>query len=134
MPIVTDSSVILGLAYVDEQADYAQQVLDAIVVQGAIVPTLFWFEVRNALLTGERRGRITTDQTSAFLDDLGQLRFEVDSDPRDRDVLDFARAHQLTVYDASYLELAHRRRAPLATVDRAIIRAAKAIGVVVWNG
>jgi predicted nucleic acid-binding protein len=35
----------------------------------------------------------------------------------------------LTVYDAAYLELAQRRRLPLATLDAALARAARAAGV-----
>ena len=39
--------------------------------------------------------------------------------------------HRLTAYDASYLELALRRRLPLATLDAALARAATAEGVTV---
>ena len=37
--------------------------------------------------------------------------------------------HRLTAYDASYLELALRRRLPLATLDAALARAATAEGL-----
>jgi len=39
---------------------------------------------------------------------------------------DLARKHRLTVYDASYLELAQREALPLATLDADLIRAARA--------
>ncbi|HZZ43622.1 MAG TPA: type II toxin-antitoxin system VapC family toxin [Tepidisphaeraceae bacterium] len=132
MPLVPDSSAILSLAYDDEDAAYAQQVLDAIVKDQAVIPTLFWFEIRNALLMGERRNRITPDQTRAFLADLNLLPFEIDPQHRET-VLDLARQHKLTIYDAAYLELAHRRNLPLATIDNALMRAAIAQGVVLWT-
>lgn len=37
--------------------------------------------------------------------------------------------HSLSVYDASYLELAMREGLPLATLDQALARAARAAGV-----
>lgn len=129
MPLICDTSAIVGLAYEDEDASYAEAVIESIAGDLAIVPTLFWFEIRNALLMGERRGRITPGQTAAFLADLAVLPFEIDDEPRDAGVFDLARRHKLTVYDAAYLELAQRRALPLATVDDALIRAAKGAGV-----
>jgi predicted nucleic acid-binding protein len=40
-----------------------------------------------------------------------------------------ARRHKLTAYDAAYLELALREGLALATLDAALIQAAKAEGV-----
>jgi predicted nucleic acid-binding protein len=37
--------------------------------------------------------------------------------------------YELTIYDAAYLELAQRKRLPLATLDIALARAARAAGV-----
>lgn len=45
--------------------------------------------------------------------------------------MDLARRHRLTLYDATYLELAARRRLPLATFDAVLARAATAEGVAV---
>jgi predicted nucleic acid-binding protein len=44
-----------------------------------------------------------------------------------------ARKHRLTVYDAAYLELAKREALPLATLDRALERAAAAEGVALFG-
>jgi predicted nucleic acid-binding protein len=43
--------------------------------------------------------------------------------------LQLARTHQLTVYDAVYLELAVRRQLPLLTFDGQLAAAAKRLGV-----
>lgn len=133
MPLVVDTAAIISLAFPDENPSYSQAVIEAIAIEGVIVPTLFWYEVRNALLTGERRKRITPEQTQAFLADLAVLPFEVDDVLRETTVLDLARRHTLTVYDAVYLELAQRRNTPLATVDQDLVRAAAMVGVTVWQ-
>ncbi len=44
-----------------------------------------------------------------------------------------ARTHNLTVYDASYLELASRLGLPLCTLDTQLIQAAPKIGVALWQ-
>jgi predicted nucleic acid-binding protein len=44
-------------------------------------------------------------------------------------IMVFARAHCLSIYDASYLALAYRRALPLATLDSNLKRAAKDAGV-----
>ncbi len=133
MAIVPDVSAILGQAFDDEEAAYAEAVLAAIGADEAIVPTLFWFEIRNALLMGERRKRLTPAQTSAFVSDLALLPFVVDESPREAMVLELARRHSLTVYDSAYLELAERKSVPLATLDAALIRAAKDAGVTIFG-
>lgn len=133
MALVPDASAILSLAFPDEGSGYAVAVIEAIDADQAFVPTLFWFELRNALIIGERRGRITPAQTMAMLSDLGLLPFEVDEMPREDSVFALARGHNLTIYDAAYLELAQRKGLPLATVDKALIKAALAIGVPIWK-
>lgn len=133
MALIPDASAIISLAFDDEDGTYARAVVEAIAVDQAIVPTLFWFEVRNTLLMGERRNRSTSEQTTAFLADLDMLPFEIDSRPREAAVFGLARRHDLTIYDAAYLELAQRKSLPLATVDRALIRAAAAASVAVWQ-
>ena len=101
----------------------------AIARDEAIVPTLFWYEIRNVLVMAERRKRIAPARTTAFLSDLSLLPFSVDGLPREASVLDLARRRSLSVYDATYLELAQRTKAPLATLNQALITAAKKEGI-----
>jgi predicted nucleic acid-binding protein len=91
----------------------------------AIVPILWWFEVRNAVVVNERRGRITPVGTTEFLASLRELSIDLDELPREGAILDLARKRKLTFYDASYLELAQRGGLPLATLDAALVRAAR---------
>ena len=68
---------------------------------------------------------------------LGRLRITVDSET-DRHAwsatTELSQTHNLTVYDAAYLELAVRSRQPLATGDAAMLRAAREVGVDVLGG
>ena len=95
MPLVVDTAAIVSLAFTDESPAFAQSVIEAIAADGAIVPTLFWYEVRNTLVVGERRKRITPEQTQAFLANLDVLPFEVDDLPRAADAAQLAHAFDL---------------------------------------
>ena len=78
----------------------------------------------------EKRRRITAARSAEFLGILGELDIRADTDAAGRafrDVLPLARAQGLTTYDASYLELALRLGLPLATKDKALLRAATAL-------
>lgn len=129
MAIVPDVSAVLGQALDDEEAEFAESVIVEIAADEAIVPTLFWFEIRNVLVMAERRKRISVAQSSAFLSDLSLLPFVVDDLPRESAVLHLARRRSLTVYDAAYLELAQRRGVRLATLDKTLVAAARKEGV-----
>lgn len=94
-----------------------------------IVPALWWFEVRNGLIVNERRGRNSAQLTDDYLRELTETAVTIDAPPDSDALVALARKHQLTVYDASYLELAMRLRLALATLDAELIRAARAEGV-----
>ena len=131
MPFVLDASVTASWAFPDEQnlaADQVGKLLESS-SDSAIVPCLWWFEVRNILLVNERRGRTTLARTTNFLELIAQLAIQIDYDYNSSQVLDLARNHGLTVYDASYLSLAIREHLPLATLDKALQIAAAATGV-----
>lgn len=132
MPLVVDVSALLGVILPDEDGSYAAATLQEVNADLAVVPSLFWFEIRNAVVMSERRNRLTIQQTAAFFADLALQPFEVDRQPHEATVLNLARRHRLTVYDAAYLELAQRRQLPMATLDRELRAAAPHAGVVVW--
>jgi hypothetical protein len=58
MPTVVDCSVAAAWALVDERTAWTSTALQTVTVEGAIVPSLFWYEIRNILVVNERRGRI----------------------------------------------------------------------------
>ena len=126
MSFVLDASVAACWAFEDEDHPTATLALERIRSDQARVPSLWWFEVRNTLIINERRGRLAEADTAAFLRGLSRLGVTVDRLPEEAGVMTLARKHRLTVYDASYLELAQRETIPLATLDADLIRAARA--------
>ena len=129
MPFVLDASVIACWAFDDENHPHADKALAQIRTEEAMAPALLWFEVRNILIVNERRKRLTATDTIEFLRGLSKLPIIVDHKPDEGEVLRLARLHCLTVYDASYLELAQRKACPLATLDTDLAKAARAEGV-----
>ena len=126
--VVVDASALAGLVLPDEAAgDLAEVLLSC----EAVAPRLLWAEIRNLLLMAERRGRIGQAEVDNALAILGSLGIGFDGEPSSDRTLQLARRHALTVYDALYLELAVRLGAPLATADRALVRAAGSEGVAV---
>jgi len=129
MPFVLDASVVACWALDDEDDCVADLTFERIRTDEARVPALWWFEVRNILVVNERRNRLTETATAAFLRELAQMRVLVDRSADETDILSLARRHRLSVYDASYLELAHRDGIPLATLNKQLGAAALATGV-----
>ena len=125
MSFVLDASVAACWAFEDEDHPTATLALERIRSDQARVPSLWWFEVRNTLIINERRGRLAEADTAAFLRGLSRLGVTVDRLPEEAGVMTLARKHRLTVYDASYLELAQRETLPLATLDADLIRASR---------
>jgi predicted nucleic acid-binding protein len=120
MPMVLDTSVAAAWALSETNHPLIFR------NDSAIVPALFWFEMRNTLIVNERRNRITEAGTAAFLESISKAAILVDHAPSEANVLALARKHRLTVYDAAYLELAARKNIPLATLDGRLEAAARA--------
>ncbi len=129
MPFVLDATVAASWAFDDEANAKADAAILRARAEEIVVPALWYFEVRNTLVVNERRGRITPVAAGAFLRTLSLLRIIVDRLPGEVRLLDFARRHRLTVYDAAYLELAYRTGLDLATLDAALVKAAQAESV-----
>ena len=134
MPLVTDVSALIGQVLDEKEAALAEAVISEIAEDGAVVPSLFWYEIRNALIVNERRGRIRPEKSAFFLAALTDLAMEVEPLPAEGPVLDLARRYDLTVYDAAYLELASRRSLRLATADRKLSEAASRVDVSLFTG
>lgn len=139
MSIVLDAS--MALAWLLTRADpaeaaFARSGFGEVSMAGADVPALWYAELANTLLVFERAKRLTIQDSEKFLSDLALLTIRQDSHPsgsRLPRVLDIGRIHSLTAYDATYLELAMRRAATLATFDRRLAAAARAAGVRVFG-
>ena len=95
------------------------------------VPQLFWYEIENVLLYKIRRNKkgqvyLSKSDVMDIIYDLQQLPIYTDLQPdgeiRQR-IFDMAEEHNLSYYDASYLELARRFSIPLKTYDSDLLSA-----------
>ena len=130
MVFVIDASLTMAWCFEDESTMKTDAVLDRLESDEAVVPYLWELEVVNVLIVAERRRRVTEAQSSRFLDLLGRLPIRVDeSPPAPPALLAAARRHELSSYDASYLVLAERLDAPLATLDGGLSKACRTAGV-----
>jgi len=130
--VVLDASSALTWCFEDEADQGSDQLFTQVQNAGAVVPPVWHLEIANLLLSSERHRRITQAESQAYLALLQRLPISTDIAAAERgrlDVFHLAREHGLSVYDASYLDLAMRRQLPLATLDQDLQRAARATGV-----
>lgn len=132
MTLVVDASMAIAWLFRDEQNEAAGRALDQVAADGAIVPALWRLEVANVLRSSVRRQRCDENFADRALAVLGRLPIAVD---QETDVHAWggtralSREEGLTTYDAAYLELALRRRLPLASKDQDLLAAARRRGV-----
>jgi predicted nucleic acid-binding protein len=137
MGVVLDASCALALALGEELPDAVRRILERIPDDGATAPSIWPYEVANVLLLSARRRRIDINSCFARLAELENLQISIDESSAERvwnDGAVIAERHGLTVYDAAYLELSIRLSLPLATLDKALARAARAEDIEVIGG
>lgn len=140
MKFVLDNSVSMRWLIPSEKKSdqqYAQKVLKSMndVTVSALVPSIWHLEASNAMLVAERNGTITTEEADEFALQLEDMYVTVDSLTWTRpfgQTMTLARIYDLSSYDAAYLELAVRKSASLATLDKALIKAARKAGVEIY--
>ncbi len=132
--VVIDASLAVAWCYVDEHTQYTNGVLEKVGrTVDPIAPELWAYEVRNSILMGMKRGRTTLEGARTLMAFLNELDVHL-SEPASHDaVFELAQAYGLTVYDAAYLDLAIRERAPLASLDDALRKAARRAGVPLFD-
>ena len=131
MPFVLDCSMTMAWLFADEVSDRASALRDSLLQDHAVVPSLWPMEVANVLLAATRRGRIQQSEWQTLIGFIGALPITIDPETKDRVFtasLPLADQYRLSVYDAVYLELALRKRLPLATLDQALRNACRAAG------
>ena len=132
MAVVFDCPVTLAWFLKDERTVFTDTAFELLETTECWVPYLWRLEFPNALLVAERRRRIGRDQRVEILDNAAQLFLHTDHAlPDIRALSALADRRGLTVYDASYLELAARAGFDLITLDRSLADAAAAEGVAV---
>ncbi len=132
MACVLDCSVTMAWVFPDEATEATDQLRDSLAQGRAFAPSLWPMEVGNVLLIATRRNRIRVDEWPQIRAGLAALPIEIDAVNPARvweASLELANSHQLSVYDAMYLELALRLQLPLATLDGDLRSAAASLSL-----
>ena len=137
MKLVIDASVVLSWLLrepTSEDAALAFNVLESLATPAAeaFMPAIGFLEIANVVARVEAKGLVDVQRIGGFMEMLRTLPLRVDHDTAALalgPVLDLARRHRLSAYDAAYLELALRRGLPLASLDAQLAKAAAAAGV-----
>jgi predicted nucleic acid-binding protein len=125
MALVLDCSISLSWFFPDEKTAFTEAALDLVALEDCWVPAVWRLEFPNALLVAERRRRLSREERHQVLDEASRLRLRVDAAvPELRTISDLAERHDLSTYDAAYLELAVRHGATLITLDKDLAAAA----------
>ena len=122
------------MIFSDERQPADVQLLLEIGVEGALVTGLWHREIANVVLVTERRKRIDRAERIRVMSELADLPLTIDDRTSElawTETITLADRHDLTVYDASYLELCIRSRLPLATRDKALQRTMSTLGLTI---
>jgi predicted nucleic acid-binding protein len=133
---VVDASLIMGWCLPDERSQVSDRFVSSLSPDSVLmVPSLFWYEAANVLAMAMRRSRITAEQAEhlALLVMALPLECPLVSPQTTRTLVAMADRHQLSGYDAAYLELAIRLSCGLATLDHRLAAAAAQAGVPVFG-
>jgi predicted nucleic acid-binding protein len=137
MECVLDSSFALAWGLPDETSLLAEQFLEHLSEEDVLwVPSLWWYEISNALVVAQRKRRLTEADRFGLMDLYGNLPLQTDSHLTSEIVgrlQGLAHERGLSAYDAAYLELAIRKSASLATLDQKLATAARQVGIALRN-
>jgi predicted nucleic acid-binding protein len=125
-----DCSVCLPWYFRDEANEFCDRIGIALHRSEVWAPSLWRAELVSAVVNAQRRKRISAGQREDVLKNAHELPLRIDYEMPSILVLnELSRSYDLTPYDAVYLELARRRKLPLATLDAALIKAARSAKV-----
>ncbi|MBI2266226.1 MAG: type II toxin-antitoxin system VapC family toxin [Armatimonadetes bacterium] len=128
--IVLDASVILKWIFRDEDGEEKAKLYRESHVSGKeiiAVPDLLFFEIANVLATKTRLSQ--KDATEAF-SLLWHFDFELFNFGLEEflHAIVLSRRHKITLYDASYIELAQRLKCRFVTADRKFHEKIRSLG------
>ncbi len=122
MSFVLDASLTLSWCFRDESTEYTNAVLGELARSRAIVPSIWFYEVNNGIVTALRAGRTSESRAKEFIDLLVDLPIDVQATPEHRSSVavcmrEIAAREKISAYDASYVALALDLGIPIATLD-----------------
>jgi predicted nucleic acid-binding protein len=132
--VVADASFCGAWVLEDESSADAEALLDEVESGAAelLVPALWKYEMLNMLRSACRRRRLGESEAAAAAEALGRVPLEMVDLPDAAGlarIFELAQRHELSAYDAAYIELALRFKLPLRTSDRALKKVAADCGV-----
>jgi predicted nucleic acid-binding protein len=134
---VADASVAIAWVHPAQATSETEAMLDRLIAgDSLVVPALWPLEVANALTILRRRRKLTADEARNAIEIIRELPVVIDHEAATiafTRLADLASEHELTVYDATYIELAARRQLPLASNDLRMKQAAIRSGVDLWQ-
>ncbi len=132
--LVLDASAALNLCLA-ESPSVSEFLFDFLIDGEALVPMLWKLEISNALLTGERRGRLSRAESTHYWNLLSTLPIYQLNDSSLREMIGLqalARDTGLSAYEAEYLRLALQEGLPMATANLKLRPACQDCGVKVY--
>jgi predicted nucleic acid-binding protein len=128
---VVDASITLAWCFDDEATSASEAILERLVLEGGIAPAHWPLEVANGLRFAGSSGRVTDDVVSKAREIVRQLPVEVRPVETSTalHLIEPAREHDLTVYDAAYLGIAEALGLGIATLDERLAAACRTVGV-----
>lgn len=128
---VVDASIALAWCFEDESTAETESILERLAVEGGAAPAHWPLEVANGLRSAASSGRVDADTIERARDIVRQLPIEIRpvETPTALSLIEPARRHDLTVYDAAYLGLAEALGVGIATLDQRLAAACRTVGV-----
>lgn len=127
--VVLDASVVLKWYLSDElHGQKAISLLDRYISDelDIIAPSLLEYEVSNGLIIAQKRGRIREEKILSAIEGFLSLGIKlVNLSAVYPKVFDYCRTYNCSVYDASYMAVAHEENMPMVTADELLYSAVK---------
>jgi len=129
VPLIVDASVAVAWFVRNQASAYTDRIRRQARRERLHVPAVWPLEFANALWQLQRRKLLSGRQVDTIVELAEPLDVVVHGEsPPPRRLLEVAREHDLSAYDASYLDLALRLRHPVACRDGSLKEALRAAG------
>ena len=121
---ILDCSVYMSWCLNEKTVKTSSKILKSIIKNEIIVPGLWAYEVINILTISVRRNKLTVAETYSLINDIQLLPIEFDKPTTENlsNIFNIANEHNLSAYDAAYIELALRTNTQIASFDKEVIK------------
>jgi predicted nucleic acid-binding protein len=130
---VIDCSSMMSLFLSDEKdIDYTNIIYKQLENKECIAPGIWCYEISNVLLSCRKRNRVDEKEINEIANLIYKFPVEIENNNFQyiqNNVFNIANSYELSIYDASYIELAIRFNCSLATLDKKLIDVAKKLNV-----